>query len=113
MKKWFKDWAPLPPDMVALTFTPIIIIAVTLLTTNLLWLVLRGGVLSVFLTAIATGVLGVALLLFARLPLYRRGQFFSFGPRMLDAPHRKLYWRAYGLVVLSVLLMVALLMALR
>src|SRR5438045_2729502 len=113
MKKWFKDWTPLSPDMMTLVFSPIIVMGVALLTTSLLWSVLRGGVLSVFLAAVVAGVAGVALLFFARLPLYRRGLFFSFGPRLLDARHRKLYWRAYGLVALSVLVMVSLLVALR
>jgi hypothetical protein len=113
MKKSLKDWTPLPPDMVALIFSPLIIIAMALLTTSLLWPVLRGGVLSLFLAAVAAGVLGVGLLFFARLPLYRRGMFFSFGPRLLDARHRKLYWRAYGLVAVSIFVMVALIVALR
>jgi hypothetical protein len=39
--------------------------------------------------------------------------FFSFGPRLLDARHRKLYWQAYGLVAVSIFVMVALIVALR
>src|ERR1035437_1822581 len=77
MKK--NAWIPLPLDMIALMFSPIIISVVTILSMSLLWPVLRGGVLSVFLTAVAAGIVGVVLLFFARVPLYRSGQFFSFG----------------------------------
>ncbi|MBI5687648.1 MAG: hypothetical protein HZC54_21465 [Verrucomicrobia bacterium] len=113
MRKWFKDWTPLPLDMVVLFVGPIIVSVTAIATSSLLLHVLKGGVLSVFLAAVAAGVAGVATLFYARLPLYRRGQFFSFGPRLLDARHRKLYWRAYGLIAVSVVVMVALLVALR
>jgi riboflavin transporter FmnP len=113
MKQWFKDWTPLPPDMVALIWTPIFVTTIAILTSTLLWPVLRSGVLSLFLAAVAAGVLGSILLFFARLPLYRRGQFLSFGPRKLDARHRKLYWRAYVLIAASVITMITMLVVLR
>lgn len=47
--------------------------------------------------------LGVLLLFFARLPLYRQRKFFTFGPKALPVFHRKLYWVAYSLVALAVL----------
>jgi hypothetical protein len=50
----------------------------------------------------AVGFLGVILLFFARLPLYKRRQFFSFGPSGLDQPHRKLYFVAYMLLICSI-----------
>jgi len=111
MKK--STWIPLPPDVLALMFLPLIVSVISILSASLLWPVLRGGVLSVFLAAVAAGVVGVALLFFARLPLYRSGLFFSFGPGSLDARHRKLYRRAYGLVAVSVFVMLALLVTLR
>lgn len=55
----------------------------------------------------AIALVGVILLFFARLPLYRQRKFLAIGPRQLDRAHRKLYWMAYALIVPSVLMMLA------
>ncbi len=96
------DWSPLPPDMVAIIFSPFIIAGIALLTVSLFWRMMRGGVLAVFAVGLAAGIIGIALLFLARLPLYRSGQFLTFGPRLLDAPHRRLYRWAYFFVAVSV-----------
>jgi hypothetical protein len=103
------DWSPLPPDRVALIFSPLIIAGIAILTTSLFWRLLRGGVLAVFAVGVGAGIIGVVLLFLARLPLYRSGQFPAFGPRLLDAPHRRLYRWAYRFVVVSVLVLALLL----
>ena len=69
----------------------------------------QQGSVGVFAVAITLGAIGILLLFLARLPLYRRGQFLTFGQSQLDAPHRKLYWWAYGFVGGSVILFVRLL----
>ncbi len=51
----------------------------------------------------AAGLAAVGLLFAARLPLYRRRCFWTFGPRRLDRMHRRLYWLAHALVVASFL----------
>ena len=107
MKK--SDWSPLPPDMVALIFSPLIILGVAMLTTSLFWCLLHGGVLEVFAVGIVAGIIGVVLLFLARLPLYRSGQLFTFGPRLLDISHRRLYRWAYAFVAASVLMLTLLL----
>jgi hypothetical protein len=81
-----------------------------MLLPSLSYLRQQGGV-GAFAVALALGVVGILLLFLARLPLYRRRQFFSFGPRQLDRPHRKLYWWAYGFVVVSIFLLVKLLVS--
>jgi hypothetical protein len=60
---------------------------------------------TAFAVAVGVGALGIICLFLARLPLYRRRQFFAFGPRQLDATHRKLYWLAYCFAGISVVLL--------
>lgn len=60
-----------------------------------------------FLGGLGTGLCGIALLFFARLPLYRQRRFWTFGPRELDRRHRQLYWLAYAFVVASIALLAA------
>jgi hypothetical protein len=63
--------------------------------------------------ALLFGLAGVMLLFFARLPLYRQRRFFTFGPRALDGPHKRLYRWAYRLIRVCVLLLVFLVLILR
>ena len=53
---------------------------------------------------LAAGTAGVLMLFIARLPLYRERRFWTFGPRPLDAKHRRFYWLAYIAVAVSLLL---------
>ena len=57
-----------------------------------------------YMTGLGSGIVGIVILFFARLPLYREGRFFIFGPRALDRKHRRLYWLAYVFVAASLLL---------
>jgi hypothetical protein len=69
--------------------------------------------LPVYIAAVLAGVVGVVLLFFARLPLYRQRQFFTFGSRQLDTAHRRLYRLAYFFVFISGILLLALWLALQ
>ena len=62
--------------------------------------------------AIVLGCIGSLLLFIARLPLYRQGRFSQFGPRGLDATHRRLYRYAWLFIAASILLLCILLLAL-
>src|SRR5688572_15029417 len=57
----------------------------------------RGDDTLLWIAAVL-GFIGVVLLFFARLPLYRQRRFFTFGPRALDSRHRRLYAWAYFFV---------------
>ena len=59
---------------------------------------------DLYLSGLGAGCLGIALLFFARSPLYRQHRFFTFGPKALPVFHRRLYWLAYVMVVLTVFL---------
>ncbi|MDD5138657.1 MAG: hypothetical protein PHY43_00170 [Verrucomicrobiales bacterium] len=106
MSKKVSDWH-VPADWMALFGIyfgiPIIAIGVSCLLPSLNSLKSRD-LADLFYTALGTGCLGSVLLFFARLPLYRQRQFWTFGPRELPSFNRKLYWLAYLFVVASVLL---------
>jgi hypothetical protein len=62
----------------------------------------RGEIItSLYWVGVAGGVFGIVLLFLARLPLYRQRRFLNFGPRGLDRIHRRLYWLAYLVVLVS------------
>ena len=104
MNKKSSDWY-VPPDIALLFGINLIpfIVGVPLLA--LLARFRSGDVIGVIYSALALGVVGTTLLFFARLPLYRKRQFLSFGPSQLSGIHRKLYWTAYLFVAVSVLLL--------
>jgi hypothetical protein len=106
------DWTPLPPDILAWLTLPLIGGFCLLAVYGMQYL--RQRIFpSDFLLAVGLGVVGIGLLFFARLPLYRQRRFTTFGPRHLDSAHRKLYWRAYGFVAVSVALLALLLLCSR
>lgn len=55
-----------------------------------------------FWIGLTAGIIGIVLLFFARLPLYRQKRFWTLGPRELDTFHRRLYWLAYLVVLVSI-----------
>ncbi len=63
---------------------------------------------NVYYVAIVIAAVGITMLFFARLPLYRQRKFLTFGPKELDARHRKLYWVAYCSIGISVYLLLRL-----
>jgi type IV secretory pathway VirB3-like protein len=92
----------MPRDLAALfrlQFLPLIALPVG-------WLLVRFGVVSLVYVAGFLALVGIVLLILARLPLYRQHRFTSFGPRHLDAQHKRLYWRGYAFIVVSLLLCV-------
>jgi hypothetical protein len=90
-KKVSPIWHSDIPGMLAFWFAPLIIGILAAMILPLLNRIQRADAWSVFGVALAIAVVGVILLFCARLPLYRQGRFYSFGSRLLDAPHRRLY----------------------
>ncbi len=87
-----------PADLAALVSFPFITLVFSVFFT---WLLTSRS--AIIWCAAVPAFVGLLLLVWARLPLYRQHQFFSFGPRHLDAVHRRAYWRAYVLIAISVL----------
>jgi hypothetical protein len=112
MSKRSSNWyVPFDVLFLLLTFPSIVILSGILLP--LLARFKSGHLTGVFYLALSVGAVGAVLLFFARLPLYRKRQFFAFGPRRLDAVHRKFYWAAYAFIAVSVLLLVLIWLRLR
>src|SRR6266850_1201888 len=68
----------------------------------------HGAWVRAFWVSLAVAVLGAGLLFWARLPLYREGRFFSFGPRALPPSSVRVYRAAYALLIPSVLFLLLL-----
>jgi bacteriorhodopsin len=73
----------------------------------------RRGDATLVYVALLFGIVGIMLLFFARLPLYRQRRFFTFGSRALDDRHKRLYRWAYRLIGVCAFLLVALILTLR
>jgi hypothetical protein len=108
MSKKSSDWY-VPPDIAFLFgfyfIIPIIIVASGMLL-PLLAHFKSGDLVGTFYSALVLGAVGTILLFFARLPLYRKRQFLTFGPSQLSGIHRKIYWLAYLFIAVSILLLV-------
>lgn len=114
-KRKFSDWY-VPPDIAFIYGLPFILIPIGLLSAMLLPslnLARNTGDRTLLYMAVAIGAIGITLLFFARLPLYRQRRFFTFGSRALDDRHKRLYRWSYRLIGVCVLLLVALILALR
>jgi hypothetical protein len=105
------DWY-FPPDLAAILGPILAAFAFLYVISAVSWARAFGDT-SLFRFALCLGVLGSVALFVARLPLYRRGRFFTLGPRALTGWHRKLYYPAYALIVSSVLLLGLLWLGLR
>jgi archaellum biogenesis protein FlaJ (TadC family) len=109
------DWY-VPPDIGFLFSVYFVLPIIMILSGMLLPLLARfksGDVIGIFYCALALGALGTVMLFFARLPLYRKRQFPTFGPGQLSGIHRRLYWLAYLFVAVSILLLVLIWLRLR
>jgi uncharacterized membrane protein len=91
-------------------FVPIAVLAALLLPAVS---AARHGDPSLLYTSMAFAVVGIVLLFFARLPLYKQHKFFTFGPTALPSFHRKLYRAAYVFICIAVVLMLLLIAALK
>ncbi len=115
MSKKSSNWY-VPPDIALLFGFFFILPVISAITGMLLPLLARlksGDLVGVFYSALGLGAVGTGLLFFVRLPLYRKRQFLSFGPGQLYGIHRKLYWVAYVLIAVSILLLVLIWLKLR
>jgi hypothetical protein len=89
---------------------PILLLAATLAT---LFASAAHGDPTLLWAALLLACVGVVLLFTARLSLYRQGNYFSFGPRLLSPGHKRLYWISYAFIATSILIMALLLILLR
>jgi hypothetical protein len=97
------DWY-FPPDVAAALGPIICIIIVVSVSSGVSWAKSFGDT-KLFRFALLIGGIGVVLLFFARLPLYRKHRFFTCGPRSVTGTHRKLYYAAYVFIIPSIVLL--------
>jgi len=94
-----------PPDIAALCGLYWIVLPISVLGVFIFPAFLRArneGDLTILCVATGMGIVGVSLLFWARLPLYRERRFFTMGPRHLDARHKRIYWIAWTLILTSI-----------
>ncbi len=93
-----KDWR----SILGLQLAPV---AFLILVSSLLPILAgaRQGDLTLFWIPLASSLVGIVLLFAAKWPLYRQGMYFTFGPKGLPEPRRKVYWTAYAFVGVSLL----------
>jgi len=98
----------LPPDwrcLLPLSFAPVIVLLAVSAAVSLFDKLENGNVLAIYAWGLGAGLLSAALLFLARWPLYRAGRFWTIGPRELDRHHRRLYFAAYAVFAIAVLLL--------
>jgi hypothetical protein len=105
-----------PPDMAVLLLPPIILV-VMLVALSFLFPFFNAvrhptpaGWLVALYLATAGATIGTILLFCAKLPQYRSGIFFRFGPSHLPLRSQRLYRLAYRFIVPSCLALLILLM---
>ena len=114
-KRKLSDWY-IPPDILfiyGLTFIAVPIAVLVSMSLPLLSKAKGTGDATLLYVSLAIGTVGILLLFFARLPLYRERRFFTFGSRALDDHHKRLYRWAYRFIGICVFLLVCLILFLR
>ena len=92
----------LVPLVLQFIFVPIAVLSALLLPALS---AAKHGDSSLLYTSMAFAIVGIVLLFFARLPLYKQHNFFTFGSKALPPLHRKLYRAAYVFICIAVVLM--------
>jgi hypothetical protein len=73
----------------------------------------RHGDPSLLHASMVFAIIGIVLLFFARIPLYKQHKYFTFGSKALPPLHRKLYRVAYVFICIAVVLMLLLIAVLK
>jgi len=101
------------PDLVAILLVLPAVAILSSKTLPLLYATGHGQLIAPFWIALAIAMLGVVLLFWAKLPLYRQRRLFSFGSRSLPAKSIPIYRAAYALLMPSVLFLLLLALMVR
>jgi hypothetical protein len=109
-----KEWIWPPADQWIGVWGLLIIAAVSILTgwglnfftrlTGMPWI-------CCYLIGIGVAALGVSLIFYAKLPLYRQRRFFTLGPRALPEQRRPFYRWGYCCAFFGILLLACLLLS--
>ena len=105
-----------PPDMLALLFQPLVVVALAIAFSFLFPIVSAvrhptvGVWFTTFYVATAVSFIGALLLFLAKLPQYRAGIFWRVGSRHLPPFHQRLYRLAFLLLVPSCIALLTLIL---
>ena len=106
MNKRERNWN-IPSDWFAHFCSTIIIFGIALASgpfLSMLTFLNLGDPARIYQCALAAGCTGIALLLIARLPLYRSRRYWAVGSDLLDRPHRWYRRAAFSTIGMSILL---------
>jgi uncharacterized membrane protein YidH (DUF202 family) len=96
-------------DLAGLLSFPLVIGAMGIFESALFPALSKCGLWFWFYLAILIANIGIALLAYAKFPLYQQRKFFTFGPRAIPDERKTAYKWAWLLVLTSVLLQLFLL----
>ena len=99
---FFEHWWFLVVGLVVLITAKVITLFARLTGTPWIWFYGIG---------LAAATVGVTLIFYAKLPLYRQRRFFTFGSRALPEGRRAFYRWGYGCVIFAVALLLCLLLS--
>src|SRR5262249_10508311 len=91
-------------------FIPIIALLTSQLLTLITWLTGPRWIWS-YGIALAVAAVGVSLIFYAKIPLYRQQRFFTFGSGPLPESRRPFYRWGYRCVIFAVALLLCLLLS--
>jgi hypothetical protein len=108
------EWIWPPADQWLMVWGGFVLLLVMVLTSELFRFFSRltgGPWIWCYFIGLAVATLGVSLLFYAKLPLYRQRRFFTFGNRALPARRRPYYRWGYRCILIGVALLGCLLLS--
>lgn len=108
------EWIWPPPDQWLTVWGGFVMLIVMVFTTRLFSFFARlTGTpwISCYFIGLVFATVGVSLLFYAKLPLYRQGRFFTFGSRGLPEQRRPFYRWGYCCVAVAIALLLCLLLS--
>jgi hypothetical protein len=109
-----KEWIWPPPDQWLTVWGGFVVLIAMVLTSQLFSFFSRlTGTpwIWCYFTGLVVAALGVSLLFYAKLPLYRQRRFFTFGSRALPEERRPFYRWGYRCVIIGAALLACLLLS--
>lgn len=100
--QWAGVWGPVLIAVVGITTSSVLAFFSKL--TGMPWI-------CTYLGAVAIAAVGIGLLFYAKLPLYRERRFFTFGPGPLLEERRPAYWWGYRCAIFASVLFACLALA--
>ena len=108
------DWLWPPPDQWLAVWGLLVLVGLTFLGNKVLFFFMgltSGTWLWFYALTLSVATLGAALIFYAKLPLYRRRRFFTFGIRVLPEERQPFYRWGYRFAILGIAVLACLLLS--